>query len=109
MVCFLLASLHSSPTDASEIWGALKEAKVVLMPGRAMHCRSADPSFRSPHMRVSYSNASPEDLEEGMRRLGQVLRQHAAAQGSDAKPANGAAQGSKSIALSARSGGMLLD
>ncbi|EFN55510.1 hypothetical protein CHLNCDRAFT_133915 [Chlorella variabilis] len=66
--------------DASEIWGALKAAKVVLMPGRAMHCRSADPAFRSPYMRVSYSYAPPKDLEEGMRRLGQVLREHAAAQ-----------------------------
>ena len=50
------------------------------MPGRAMHCRSADPAFRSPYMRVSYSYAPPKDLEEGMRRLGQVLREQAAAQ-----------------------------
>lgn len=65
--------------DSTDIWEQLKAAKVVLLPGRAMHCRSADPSFHSPYMRVSFSNASLEDLEEGMRRLGAVLRQHAAA------------------------------
>lgn len=79
--------------DASEIWDQLRAAKVVLMPGRAMHCRSVDPEFRSPHMRVSYSNATPENLDEGMRRLGEVLRQHAAASqpAAAAKHANGIA------------------
>jgi hypothetical protein len=72
------------------VWEALREAKVVLLPGRAMHCRANDPTFRSPFMRVSYSNAAPEDLEEGMRRLGQVLRQHAAAQ---------AAAGTRAVAV----------
>lgn len=32
-------------------------------------------------MRVSFSNAPLEDLEEGMRRLGAVLREHTAAAG----------------------------
>jgi kynurenine/2-aminoadipate aminotransferase len=74
--------------DCTEIWEALKAAKVVVLPGRAMHCRSGDPTFRSPYCRISFSNSSAADLDEGMRRLGQVLREHAAAQA-----ANGASNG----------------
>lgn len=70
--------------DASDIWDELRAAQVVLLPGRAMHCRSKDPAFHSPYLRVSFSNASPADLEEGMRRLGGVLRARAAAAGGSA-------------------------
>ena len=40
--------------------------------GPSLPRRSGDPCFRSPHCRISFSGASPVDLDEGMRRLGQV-------------------------------------
>jgi hypothetical protein len=57
-------------------------------------------------MRVSYSNATPENLDEGMRRLGEVLRQHAAASqpAAAAKHANGIATNGSAI----NGAGMLL-
>lgn len=60
---------------------ALHPRLTCLRPDARPPRRSADPSFHSPYMRVSFSNASVDDLEEGMRRLGAVLRQHAAALG----------------------------
>lgn len=82
---------------------------MVLLPGRAMHCRANDPTFRSPFMRVSYSNAAPEDLEEGMRRLGQVLQQHAAARTAAAAAATSLdAASSDSSEGSSACGGMQL-
>lgn len=105
--------------DASDIQEELREARVVVVPGRACHPRASDPSFRSaaaacrsgwraprgrldgsssspqsepagppdalccallrcgcrrcPFVRVSFSHLPPEELEEGMRRLGAVL------------------------------------
>lgn len=73
-----------SPADSADIWDELRAAQVVLLPGCAMHCRSKDPAFKSPYLRVSFSNASPADLEEGMRRLGGVLRARAPATGASA-------------------------
>lgn len=35
----LLISYFSSAADCTEVWEALKAAKVVVLPGRAMHCR----------------------------------------------------------------------
>ena len=32
------------PADCTEVWEALKAAKVVVLPGRAMHCRCAAPA-----------------------------------------------------------------
>ncbi|EFN56794.1 hypothetical protein CHLNCDRAFT_144288 [Chlorella variabilis] len=59
--------------DASDIQEELREARVVVVPGRACHPRASDPSFRCPFVRVSFSHLPPEELEEGMRRLGAVL------------------------------------
>lgn len=41
---------------------------------RVLACRCEDPSFLSPYLRVSYSAASDEAIEEGFRRVGAVLR-----------------------------------
>ncbi|PSC74701.1 Adenosine deaminase [Micractinium conductrix] len=75
--------------DSTEVWDALKAAKVVLLPGRTMHCRSWDPSFRSPNLRASFSNVPVPELEEGMLRLAQVLRDHAAATAAPAEAGGG--------------------
>lgn len=59
--------------DAYDIWENFLAAGVVFVPGRATHWRAGDASFHSPYIRVSFSNASDECIEEGMKRLRQVL------------------------------------
>ena len=64
--------------DAYDIWGDFLAAGVVFVPGRATHWRGGaaaggDASFHSPYIRVSFSNASDECIEEGMKRLRHVL------------------------------------
>jgi kynurenine/2-aminoadipate aminotransferase len=76
--------------DATDVWEELREARVVLLPGRVTHCRGADPAFRSPCARLSYSSASEADLEEGIARLGGVLRARMAAVQAAAKAKVGA-------------------
>lgn len=101
--------------EASELLPALRAARVVVVPGRICHPRSADPSFRCgaaqlrwggcdtqqawlaavaslqiafqlgqlcfaaarrcPYVRLAFSHPPAESLEEGVRRLGAVLRQ----------------------------------
>lgn len=65
--------------DAGQVWEDVKQAKVVVCPGGVMRCDGRP----SACLRISFSAASEEQLEEGMARLGRVLRarQAAAVQG----------------------------
>lgn len=76
---FLWVKLLCGVEDSTEVWEALRDAKVVVCPGRAMHCAGDDVGVKCPYVRVSFSAASEAELAEGMARLGAVLRQHAAA------------------------------
>jgi DNA-binding transcriptional MocR family regulator len=63
--------------DANEVWPALKEARVIVCPGYAMHAGAVEnPSVTSPCMRLAFSTVSEADLEEGVARFAQVLRRH---------------------------------
>jgi kynurenine/2-aminoadipate aminotransferase len=61
--------------DSTEIWEALKAEKVVLLPGRFMHCRAGDATFQSPFVRISFSNCSEAEVAEGIRRVGRVVKE----------------------------------
>lgn len=71
----------------------------------ARACRATDPTFLSPYVRISYSHASEDQIREGMRRLGQVLRERAAAAGAAGNGSGAcgasAADGSVAVAVAA--------
>lgn len=43
-------------------------------PGKLAHCQGAEAAYPCPYIRLSFANASEAQIEEGMRRLGEVLR-----------------------------------
>jgi hypothetical protein len=49
---------------------AVKEAKVAFVPGAAFGINGGGQSS----MRLNFSNASPEMIDEGVKRLGQIVR-----------------------------------
>ncbi|KFM26587.1 Exosome component 10 [Auxenochlorella protothecoides] len=70
---FLWITLRGIP-DSARIWEAMREAKVVAVPGGALNVRAGTPGFASPAMRISFSYNTPEQVEEGLRRLAAVIR-----------------------------------
>jgi len=58
----------------SEIFHAALKNDVLYVPGEL--CYAADSSRRKPanEMRISFGNASMNDIRKGIRRLGAVLR-----------------------------------
>ncbi|KAL6781009.1 hypothetical protein ACKKBG_A09385 [Auxenochlorella protothecoides x Auxenochlorella symbiontica] len=70
---FLWITLRGIP-DSARIWDAMREAKVVAVPGGALNVRAGTPGFASPAMRISFSYNTPEQVEEGLRRLAAVIR-----------------------------------
>lgn len=59
--------------------------QVVVVPGRIFHVRGRDPAFKCPFVRLAFCNVSDENLREGARRFGQVLRNVAHSGKSDCK------------------------
>lgn len=55
---------------ASEVFPEALAEKVAFVPGDSFFARTPRPEF----MRLNYSNRSPEFIEEGMARLGRVVR-----------------------------------
>jgi 2-aminoadipate transaminase len=66
---FLWVTLQP-PIDTKEMLARALEAGAAYVPGTAFHPRKRD-GIRS--MRLNFSYPSPEDIEEGMRRLGEVV------------------------------------
>ena len=64
-------------------------AQVVVVPGRLFHVRGKDTSFKCPWVRIAYCNVTHAALQEGARRLGCVLRAHAAQTGYSGASNNG--------------------
>jgi len=79
--------------DSTDVWSDLRDAKVVVCPGNAMRCSATSEDFvvsppaaaksrvgggGCPFVRVSFSSAADIDLENGMARLGEVLRRRQA-------------------------------
>ena len=73
------------PEGGLFIWGTLEDAdnssdfvkraiekKVAVVPGSTFNC---DASQASPSFRLNYSAPSDEQIEEGIRRLGQVFKE----------------------------------
>jgi 2-aminoadipate transaminase len=57
--------------DAEDLLRAAVESKVAFVPGRPFHpCGGGHNT-----MRLNFSNANPEDIMEGIRRLGDVIRE----------------------------------
>ena len=57
-------------TDASPIVKKALEKKVAVVPGATFNC---DPSLPSPSFRLNYSTPTDEQIEEGVKRLGEVF------------------------------------
>ena len=51
---------------------------VSLLPfaGKLAHCQGPIAAYPCPYVRLSFANASTAQIEEGMQRLGNVLRNH---------------------------------
>ncbi|CAL8471435.1 g10977 [Coccomyxa elongata] len=73
---FLWVRLVQIP-DARSILDSLKDAGVVVVPGRFCHSLGPQHSKACPYLRISFACATLAELTEGMARLGTVLR-HAA-------------------------------
>jgi DNA-binding transcriptional MocR family regulator len=73
------------PMDAADILRAAIAENVAFVPGSAFF---ADDSGRNT-FRLNFSNASPERIKEGIRRLGTVLERALAAGAAVAAPHSG--------------------
>lgn len=60
--------------DSWVVFEKMKEVKVVVVPGDIAHCHGPNAMVQCPYIRMSYSQCSPEELSEGIRRLAQVLQ-----------------------------------
>jgi 2-aminoadipate transaminase len=58
----------------SKVFQAALKNNVLYVPGEI--CYADDPARRKPNheMRISFGNASEEEIREGIRRLGKVLK-----------------------------------
>jgi hypothetical protein len=61
--------------------------QVVVVPGRIFHVEGSDPAFKCPYARLAFCNVSDENLWEGAKRLGAVLRATASQNLSQEAPA----------------------
>jgi len=59
--------------DSMELMQAAREQKVAFIPGTAFY---PEPQDGRNALRLTFSNASPEMIEEGIKRLGRALEQH---------------------------------
>ncbi len=60
-------------TDSMELMQTAREQKVAFIPGTAFY---PDPQDGRNALRLTFSNSSPEMIEEGIKRLGRALEQH---------------------------------
>jgi 2-aminoadipate transaminase len=54
-------------TDSQTLFEAALKENVAFVPGDAFYSKNGHPS--TPHMRLNFSNAKPEQIHEGIRRL----------------------------------------
>ncbi len=62
--------------DMEAIFRSAIEQNVVFVPGDSFYAN--DPQEGSRHMRLNFSNAAPEQIREGIRRLAAALKSHLA-------------------------------
>ena len=58
--------------DAQDLLRAALESKVAFVPGKPFHPHGGGHNT----MRLNFSNAKPQDITEGIHRLGDVIREH---------------------------------
>ncbi len=59
--------------DSMELMEAAREQKVAFIPGTAFY---PDPQDGRSALRLTFSNSSPEMIQEGIKRLGRALERH---------------------------------
>ncbi|MFZ2097773.1 MAG: PLP-dependent aminotransferase family protein [Anaerolineales bacterium] len=68
---FLWTTLPAN-LDAEDLLRAALESKVAFVPGKPFHPHGSGYNT----MRLNFSNAKPENITEGIHRLGDVIREH---------------------------------
>ena len=63
-------------TNSLDLLEDMKQSRVIVVPGAYFFHDGVQSDFHrpSPFVRVSFASAADDQLEEGMRRLGQILR-----------------------------------
>lgn len=80
---FVWLRLLGVEDSASLIRDKAREKKVLMVPGTA--CYPGGGTAVSPHVRAAFSTASPEDMDEALRRLAECIREaHAEAAAAEA-------------------------
>ncbi len=74
---FLWARLPEEMNSARLLEAALRQ-KVAFVPGDAFFAGSADSAENNRYLRLNFSNAKPDMIVEGIRRLGQVIKEQTA-------------------------------
>ena len=60
--------------DIEAIFQSALEQNVAFVPGNSFYAN--DPEEGSRHMRLNFSNATPEQIREGIRRLSEAVKKH---------------------------------
>jgi 2-aminoadipate transaminase len=69
---FVWVELPGEVNTADLLWQAVEEEQVAFVPGTAFCAVGTPPA--SNCLRLNFSNCSPENIEEGIRRLGRILK-----------------------------------
>jgi 2-aminoadipate transaminase len=62
--------------DIQAIFKSALEQNVAFVPGDSFYAHSNDSHEGSRHMRLNFSNAAPEQIREGIRRLAAAVKSH---------------------------------
>jgi len=62
--------------DMQAILKSALEQNVAFVPGDSFYAHSNDGGEGSRHMRLNFSNAAPEQIREGIRRLAAAVKSH---------------------------------
>ena len=61
--------------DTTELFETCLKQKVAFVPGEPFYAAKPEPG----HLRLNYSNMKPDQIEEGLKRLGKALEEAIAA------------------------------
>jgi DNA-binding transcriptional MocR family regulator len=68
---FIWVELPEEINTADLLWRAVEEEQVAYIPGNAFCAAGTPPA--SNCLRLNFSNCTPENIEEGIERLGRIL------------------------------------
>ncbi len=69
---FVWVELPGEVNTADLLWQAVEEEQVAFVPGTAFCATGTPPA--SNCLRLNFSNCTPENIEEGIRRLGRIVK-----------------------------------